>query len=769
MKAETQAPIDSMLCLTRTVAEAMKVEPALEAVKINRARRSISVATLGRPKRPDLEEFLTAQIRQIERAEAGQRCALLDGAADCYSCPVPQASPERGKLTVRQEGDTTTIARITCVTAPTFWRWRDMPWPRLVPREVLLPDEADHEHEWKLQLLAAVLCGLFGLTGYLLEETVASRVSYLLAYIAGSWFTVHEIRELLQKRALDVHFLMLVVALGSASIGAWGEGAMLLFLFSFSGALEHYAMGRTHREIRSLFKTAPKVATLVAENGTERAVPVEQLAPGMRLLVKPGEQFPVDAEIVKGQTAADESNLTGEATPVDKGIGEVVLAGTLNLWGVVEATVLRRAQESALQKIIHLIKEAQHLKAPSQRLTDRFGTGYTYAVLSLTLLMFFVWWLGLGYAPFLSPSGSKSAFYRAMTLLVVASPCALVLSIPSAVLAAIAWAARRGILFRGGLAVEKLAEVNVVAMDKTGTLTTGELKVERVESFPPGRELEVARLAYSLERLSTHPLARAITRFGKQQQLAATELDHFESVTGVGLKARQGATNVILGRREWLSQGAAGTILARVPPTDAGFSEVWLAAGDLCGRILLRDDIRPQARAVVEELRRERLLTVVLTGDRRANAEHLREQLQIDDVRSELKPEQKVAEIHSFTRQNRLVAMIGDGVNDAPSLAAAHVGVAMGARGSDAALEQAEVILMHDRLENFLTAFQLSKRARCVIRQNLFLSLGTVVVLVTFALMGGIPLTVGVIGHEGSTVVVVLNSLRLLLGRRGSR
>ena len=226
---------------------------------------------------------------------------------------------------------------------------------------------------------------------------------------------------------------------------------------------------------------------------------------------------------------------------------------------------------------------------------------------------------------------------------------------------------------------------------------------------------------------------------------------------------------MILGRREWLSQGAAGAILARVPPTDAGCSEVWLAAGDLCGRILLRDDIRPQARAVVEELRRERLLTVVLTGDRRANAEHLREQLQIDDVRSELKPEQKVAEIHSFTRQNRLVAMIGDGVNDAPSLAAAHVGVAMGARGSDAALEQAEVILMHDRLENFLTAFQLSKRARRVIRQNLFLSLGTVVVLVTFALMGGIPLTVGVIGHEGSTVVVVLNSLRLLLGRRGSR
>src|SRR5438128_4458194 len=321
-KSSAAAPPDNVWCLTQTVAEAMKAEPALEAVKINRALRSISVATLGRPKTPDLEGFLTAQIRHIEQAEAGQRCALLDGAADCSTCPVPQPTAPRGRLSIRLEGDTTTIARITCLTAPRFWRWREIPWPRLVPREVVLPDEADHEQEWRMQLLAAALCGLSGLTAYLLGPGLPARVFYLIAYVAGSWFTVHEIHELLRKRALDVHFLMLVVALGSASIGAWGEGAMLLFLFSFSGALEHYAMGRTHREIRSLFKTAPKVATLVAENGTERAVPVEQLAPGMRLLVKPGEQFPVDGEVIKGKTSVDESNLTGEATPVDKAIGD---------------------------------------------------------------------------------------------------------------------------------------------------------------------------------------------------------------------------------------------------------------------------------------------------------------------------------------------------------------------------------------------------------------------------------------------------------------
>jgi Cd2+/Zn2+-exporting ATPase len=301
-------------------------------------------------------------------------------------------------------------------------------------------------------------------------------------------------------------------------------------------------------------------------------------------------------------------------------------------------------------------------------------------------------------------------------------------------------------------------------LDKTGTLTTGELRVERVESFPPGRENEVAALAYSLERLSTHPLARAITRYGKQQGLVCVELDGFESITGQGLRARQNGTVCLLGRREWLAQGLPAWVLASVPGTDSGLSEIWLTSGDLIGRLVLRDDIRPQARQVLQELRQEGLRPVVLTGDRKAAGEHLRTQLALEDIRSELKPEQKLAEIGELTQQGERVAMVGDGVNDAPSLAAAHIGVAMGARGSDAALEQADVVLMHDRLENFLAAFRLSQRARRVIRQNLVVSLGTVVVLVTFALLGKIPLTFGVVGHEGSTVVVVMNSLRLLLG-----
>jgi Cd2+/Zn2+-exporting ATPase len=287
-----------------------------------------------------------------------------------------------------------------------------------------------------------------------------------------------------------------------------------------------------------------------------------------------------------------------------------------------------------------------------------------------------------------------------------------------------------------------------------------------VESFPPGREQEVAALAFALERLSSHPLARAITRYGKQQRLIAPEIEHFHSVTGLGLEAHAQGRRVRLGKRDWLVENEAVRAVAEPGTSHAGLSEVWLEWEGLVGRLVLRDDIRPAAGSVVAELRQRGLPTVVLTGDHRPAAEHLKIRLGLDDVRFDLKPEQKVAVIQDFTLSGRRVAMIGDGVNDAPSLAVAHVGVAMGARGSDAALEQAEVVLMHDRLENFLLAFRLSQRARRVIRQNVAVSLGTVVVLVAFALAGGIPLTVGILGHEGSTVLVVLNSLRLLFTAR---
>ena len=756
-------------CLARSVVDTLAEEPSLEAVTIDPAHQKISVATLGRADVDKLTQRLTNKFQSAQNTDPNHACSLLTGKSDCAVCGVPLSETERKKLTIQHDGESTTIARVTCPTAPKFWRWRDLPFPKIVPREIEIHDDDHGVDEWKMQIVAAILCGVFGVSAYFSPAPIKIFL-FVAAYLAGGFFPAEEVWERLQKRAIDVHFLMIAVAVGAASIGAWAEGTTLLFLFSLSGALEHYAMGRTQKEIRALFRDAPKFATALDGQGREREVPVENLRTGMKLLIKPGAQFPVDGEIAKGTTAADESNLTGEATPVEKNIGDSTLAGTINLWGAVEVLVTKPAAESSLQKIIALIKDAQQRKAPAQQFTDKFGTIYTYIILGVSLAMFFVWWLALGLAPFANAAAAHSAFYRAMTLLVVASPCALVLSIPSAVLAAIAFGARHGILFRGGAAVEKLAEINIVALDKTGTLTTGELRVEKVESFPPGRENEIARLAYSLEKLSAHPLARAITRHGKQNKIEPFALDHFESVTGQGLRAKRNGVECLLGRREWIIAERREPVrpefvFSKGSNTAPGFSEIWLAAGDLLGRIILRDDIRPQAASVIDELRHEGLRSVVLTGDRKATAEHIKSELKPDDVRAELKPEQKVEAIRELSGAGKKVAMIGDGVNDAPSLAAAHIGVAMGARGSDAALEQADVVLMHDRLENFLAAFRLSQRARRIIRQNLVISLGTVVVLVTFAMFGKIPLPIGVVGHEGSTVVVVMNSLRLLFGK----
>jgi Cd2+/Zn2+-exporting ATPase len=349
--------------------------------------------------------------------------------------------------------------------------------------------------------------------------------------------------------------------------------------------------------------------------------------------------------------------------------------------------------------------------------------------------------------------------------MVVASPCALVLSIPSAILAAIAWGARHGVLFRGGAAIEKLAEVNAVALDKTGTLTTGELAVVGVESFPGGREREVLELAYALEAKSQHPIARAIVRHAKAEGARVLELEEFQSITGQGLKGKLAGANLLLGRRELLESGPLAGWAARLPAAAAELSEVWVIGADLVGRVLLKDQIRAESRGVLSELKRMGIRTIMLTGDRRHAAEAVAKEIGLDEVRAGLSPEDKVAAIMEIRGSGAKVAMVGDGVNDAPSLAAADVSVAMGARGSDAALEQAEVILMHDRIENFLAAQRLSRRAQRVIRQNLTISLGVVIVMVVATAWGAVPLAIGVAAHEGSTLVVCLNSLRLLFGR----
>lgn len=725
----------------------------LGAMIVDEEKKEISIATFGRINEKELKKCIHETINAIEENPT------LSKKANSQTLP-------KGLRVKSLKAKKTLIEKDTCHSAHLFLEWRQIPWPKMMATSKAKHDH-EEEHDWKELLIFCALCAICGSLGFIFEFfQIGPRwlrvFCYSLAILFGGWDAAKDVAHKIPKGKLDIHFLMLAVALGAVTIGALKEGALLLFLFSLSGALEHLAQDRTHKAIKSLFKIAPKTAIILSASGQEEELAIEEIVPGMEIIVKPGQLFPVDATILSGETAVDESNITGEATPIDKTKGAEVYSGTMNLWGTVQARVTRPAKESSLQKIINLIHEAQHLKAPSERFTDRFGTPYTYGILGLVTAMFFFWWLGLGLDPFINTPNGFSAFYRAMTLLVVASPCALVLSIPSAILAAIAWGASNGVLFRGGAAIEKLSEIDLVALDKTGTLTTGELKVLKIESFPAGREEEVLELAYSLEKKAHHPIAHAIVAYGNAKGLKEKALDNFVSLTGAGLKGKFDEGLCVIGRRSLLESGPLAQWAKKLPPAEEAYTEVWVVYKDVVGRLLLRDSIRKNSKPVLKRLEALGIKTVMLTGDRKETAHSVSKQLGIQEVCSSLKPEDKVEIITKYTHLGKKVAMVGDGVNDAPSLAAAYVPVAMGARGSDAALEQSEVILMNDRIENFLKAYEISLKAKRIIKTNLTISLLSIIIMVVASSLGLVPLSLGVLTHEGSTVFVCLNSLRLL-------
>lgn len=741
-------------------------EPGLGAVTIRRGTGDVEVETVGPA---------GAATRRVGEAlgHAGDARCTVGADGRCPVCGAGSAPAVAfGRVTVTRSAESVVVEKEACPTSTQLRQKRLLRLPEFAQREpaALVHGEQGHTHEedeWKKLAVLAAGCLVLGLAAWAAGKSGAplwlGATLWVACYLCGAWEAAEESWEKIRHGRLDVHFLMLTVALGAAAVGDFAEGALLLFLFSASGAMEHYAEGRTRREIGALIRNAPKTAAVVAPDGALLEVAVEALTAGQRVRVTGGQIVPVDLRIVQGESTCDESNLTGEARPVSKAVGDTALGGTLNGGGLLEGVVLRPAAESALARIIRLIEDSQKMRAPSQRFTDRFGSGYTYAVLGLCLTMFLVWWLALGLPAFQSTAAQSSAFYRAMTLLVVASPCALVLSIPSAILSAIAAGARRGVLFRGGSAVEALASVGAVAMDKTGTLTEGHLQVIEVQSIPAGHEEQVARVAYNLDRFSDHPLARATQRWARQRGVPELAPEHFQQVPGMGLQAELAGVPVKLGRHSF----AAPQIPASALPTRESAAAVWVdAGGGVVGRLLYVDRPRPAAAEVLRALEAQGIETVMLTGDRREVADKLASEVGMKTVLAELMPGDKVREVEALKQGGRrTVAMIGDGVNDAPCLAAADVGVAMGARGSDAALEQAEVVLMNDRLENFLLALDLSRRARAIIRQNLAISLGVVVLMVLASLFGLVPLAVGVVAHEGSTVIVVLNSLRLLVGR----
>lgn len=627
---------------------------------------------------------------------------------------------------------------------------------------------SDHSHgsdlPWQPMAARAAVCAVSTVVAWRTQTAwpTGSQALYGLALASGSWDLARHVARDLRELRFNTEFLMLLVVVGSTVLGTWSEGALLLVLFSSSSALGAFASARTRREIQALLKGVPKHARLLVD-GVETLVTVESLVPGQEIRLTANEQVPVDLIVLRGESACDESTLTGEAEPVSKSPGDRLSAGTLNLWGVLEARVERSAGGSALQRIIQMIHEAQHQKAPIQRFTDRFGTRYTVGVILGCVVWFLFNHFGRGLPAFSAPDEEATAFYGAMTLLVVLSPCALVLSVPSAILSAIACGARHGVLFRGGTAVETLADITAVAMDKTGTLTEGTLQLVGIEVIEGSDEPALAA-AGSLAALSNHPISRSLQRETIRRGAATIPLSGSETIPGQGIRARGPDGDYALGSRTLLGTRLRTEVTETLPAVADGVNETWVCGPGLVARLLLRDALRPESAGLVARLKADGLRTVMLTGDRAAAAERLAREVGVDEVLPQLKPEDKVAAVQALRQKGYRVAMIGDGVNDAPVIAGADVGVAMGARGSDAALEQADVVLMNDRLENFLFARDLSRRSRHVIGQNLFISFGTMAVMALAALgWSGLPLWTGVAAHEGSTVLVVLNSLRLLV------
>ena len=582
------------------------------------------------------------------------------------------------------------------------------------------------------------------------------------AYLAGGYFGARAGLASLKQRQLNIDFLMVIAALGAAAVGEWRDGAILLFLFSLSNILQDYAIGRSRRAIRALFALHPEEAH-IRRGAAVETVPVSELALDQVVLIRPGERIPVDGEIVAGASSVDQSPITGESMPVEKGIGDKVFAGTLNQQGALDVRVTQLAQDSTLARIIRMVEEAQGRKAPTQRFLDDFEQYYALAVIGAALLVMLVPWLALGWSP-------HDSFYRAMVLLVVASPCALVISVPAAYLSAIAAGARRGVIFKGGVHLEQMAEIKVVAFDKTGTLTAGAPAVTDIHAFNGYGEDDLLRAAATVEARSEHPLSQAVRQAAEDRNLALGEVEDFAADTGRGVTGVVDGAIVRVGNCRYVEECAGrppDDLLAVHDRLEAEGKTVLLVCnGDgWMGALAVADRIRPQAATIVDELHAAGIERVVmLTGDNPTVGRAIGQQAHIDQVHAGLMPADKAAIMEQLEREVGPVAMVGDGINDAPALAAATVGIAMGAAGTDVALETADVVLMGDKLEAIPYAIQLSRRARRVVWQNIAFALAVIVVLVLGAFVVNLPLPVGVIGHEGSTVIVVLNGLRLLTG-----
>jgi Cd2+/Zn2+-exporting ATPase len=581
---------------------------------------------------------------------------------------------------------------------------------------------------------------------------------YLIAYVGGGWQTTRIAWQSLMHRELNIDVLMLLAAGGSALLGEFAEGAVLLFLFSLSHALESYILGHTRNAIRGLMELTPDVACVIRDRA-EVSVAVDQVAVGDVILIRPAERVPLDGLVESGQSSVNEAPMTGESLPVDKVRGDRVLAGSLNLDGVLTVRVQRAVNDTTLSRMVELVKHAQSAAANSERFTDWFGSRYPWVVIAASSLTFGLsaWY----HADF------TVAFYDAMTLLVVASPCAVVISIPAAILTAIASGARAGVLVKGGIHLETLAKVTAIALDKTGTLTLGQPQIVDTILAPDVDPEDLLSVTAALERDSEHPLARAFVSMATVQGLSIPTAASMQVIVAKGIMGEIWDETVRVGKVPWLV-----TAVCEPPPNLAAAIE---AAGTLGQTVVgvtranawlgifgISDTVRPTSRGAIAELRDLGISKIVmLTGDQPAAAARIAEPLGLDFMAG-LLPAEKLDCLESWKKNGEVTAMVGDGMNDAPALATADLGISLGGAATDVALETADVVVMADDLRRLPFAIRLARKTQSLIRQNLTLAFGTMLVLLVISRFVTLPLPIAVLGHEGSTVLVILNGLRVL-------
>ncbi|WP_316804239.1 heavy metal translocating P-type ATPase [Pedobacter nototheniae] len=642
-----------------------------------------------------------------------------------------------------------------------------------------------HHHEGGIfgantELYFAILSGVCLAVGYGLGyiqglPSWSSLSLYILAYFFGGFFTAKEAVETISKGGFEIDFLMLVAAIGAAILGSWAEGALLLFLFSLGHALEHYAMGKARKSISALTSLAPPTA-LVVRAGKETEIRIEELKLGDVIIIKPNSKIPADGVVVKGEGSVNQAPITGESVPVDKlPVADAsldystdksikpqfrVFAGTINGAAVLEVKVIREAKDSTISRLIKMVNEAEKQKSPTQLFTDKFEKYFVPFVLVLVTLLCFAFLV-------IDEPFSKS-FYRAMSVLVAASPCALAISTPSAVLSGVARAARAGVLIKGGRPLEDLGALNAIAFDKTGTLTEGKPQLTNVISLNGVSEESLMAVTVAVEKRSDHPLAEAIVQgmLQKMKDQTVPEAQNVKGITGRGVQAEVEGKKILIGNKALFEkEGIPQDILKQVEELEKGGHTSMLVKQEstFIGLLSLMDVPRAEAKQTLAALTSLGIKKMImLTGDNQQVAEAVAKQIGVTDAWGDLMPEDKVEAVQKLAKSEKMVAMVGDGVNDAPAMAKSTVGIAMGAAGSDVALETADIALMGDKLESLPFAIGLSRKARGIIKQNLWISLGVVAVLIPLTILGIASIGPAVIAHEGSTLIVVFNALRLL-------